>query len=65
MNKGLGIALLVIGLILIGYGLSASDSASSEVSRLFTGSPTNKTLVLLIGGVVSAIVGASMTFRKA
>jgi hypothetical protein len=63
MNKGIGIALLVVGIILIAYGLNASDSASSGISRAFTGAPTNKTLWLLLGGTASAIVGAVMMFR--
>jgi hypothetical protein len=40
-----------------------SDSASSGISRAFTGAPTNKTLWLLLGGIGSAIVGAVMVFR--
>ena len=63
MNKGIGIALLIVGIILVAYGLNASDSASSGISRVFTGAPTNKTLWLLLGGTASAIVGAVTTFR--
>lgn len=63
MNKGIGIALIVVGVILVVYGLNASDSAGSSISRFFTGAPTNRTLWLLLGGIGSAIVGAVMTFR--
>lgn len=63
MNKAIGIALLVVGVILIAYGLNASDSVSSGVSRAFTGAPTNKTLWFLLGGAASAIVGAVLTLR--
>jgi uncharacterized protein DUF3185 len=63
MNKGIGMALIVIGIVLVVYGINASDSASSGVSRIFTGAPTNKTLWLLLGGSGIAIVGAVMTFR--
>jgi hypothetical protein len=63
MNKGIGIALIVVGAFLIVYGINASDSAGSGISRIFTGAPTNKTLWLLLGGIGSAIVGAAMTFR--
>jgi uncharacterized membrane protein HdeD (DUF308 family) len=63
MNKGIGLALIVVGIVLVIYGINASDSASSGISRVFTGAPTNKTLWLLLGGVASAIVGAVMTFR--
>jgi uncharacterized protein DUF3185 len=63
MNKAIGLALIVVGIVLAVYGINASDSASSGISRVFTGAPTNKTLWLLLGGVGSAIVGAVMLFR--
>ena len=60
MNKGIGLALLVVGIALIIYGSNSSDSAASGISRFFTGTPTSKTLWLLWGGVAAAIVGAVM-----
>jgi hypothetical protein len=64
MNKVIGMALLAVGVALIIYGFNASDSVSSDVSRAFTGAPTDKTMWLLLGGSASAIVGAVMTFRR-
>jgi Protein of unknown function (DUF3185) len=64
MNKGIGIALLVVGIVLIVYGFNASGSVSSGVSRAFTGAPTDRTLWMLLGGSAAAIVGAFMTFRR-
>jgi len=64
MNKAISLALLVGGLVLIVYGMQASDSVGSGVSRFFTGSPTDKTMWLLIGGIVAAIFGASGLFRS-
>ena len=57
MNKGMSVALLAVGVVLIIMGVSASESFGSDVSRFFTGSPTDKTVWLLIGGIVAAIVG--------
>jgi len=62
MDKAIGLALLVAGIVLIVYGVSASHSLGSQVSQTFTGAPTNKTLWLLIGGSAAAIVGAALTF---
>ena len=59
MNKILSLVLLVGGIVLIVYGVSASESLGSDFSRVFTGSPTDKTLWLLIGGIVAAGVGVS------
>jgi uncharacterized membrane protein HdeD (DUF308 family) len=57
MNKPLSIALLVAGIVLIIFGINATHGFTSEVSRFFTGSPTNKAIWMLIGGIVAAIVG--------
>jgi hypothetical protein len=57
MNKPLSFGLLVAGIVLIIYGISASDSIGSSFSRFFTGSPTDKTMWLLIGGAAAAAVG--------
>jgi len=43
--------------MLIIWGFSASDSLSSDVSRFFTGSPTEKTVWLIIGGIGATIAG--------
>ncbi len=63
MNKSLSFALLVGGVILIIYGISANDSTASGFSRFFTGNPTDKTMWLLIGGAVVTVVGASGLIR--
>ena len=65
MNKGLSVALLVVGIVLIVWGVSASASFSSDVSRAFTGSPTNEAVWLLAGGIAAAIVGLFGLFRGA
>ena len=64
MNKGIPVALLVIGVILLVFGLSAYHSASSDVSRFFTGAPTDKALWLLIGGMAAGVVGFFGLGRK-
>ena len=63
MNKAVSIALLVGGIVLIVIGVNATNSFSSDVSRFFTGSPTDKAIWMLIGGVVAAVVGLAMTLR--
>ena len=57
MNKIISLVLLVGGIGLIIYGISASDSIGSSFSRFFTGSPTDKAMWLLIGGSVASVVG--------
>ena len=59
MNKPISLALVVGGILLIIYGVAANDSVGSGISRFFTGSPTDKTMWLLIGGAVAAVVGGA------
>ena len=63
MNKPLSIALLATGIVLIIYGIGASNSLGSDLSRFFTGSPTDKTIWLLLGGIVAAVIGATGLLR--
>ena len=57
MNKPLSLALLAGGILLIILGINASTSFGSDVSRFFTGSPTDKAIWMLVGGAVAAVVG--------
>ncbi len=57
MNKILSLVFLVGGILLIFSGISAVDSFSSDVSRFFSGAPTDKALWMLIGGVLATLVG--------
>ena len=63
MNKGIGLALLAIGIVLLIFGINASDSFGSDVSRFFTGAPTDKSIWLLLGGIAAATVGAVSMLR--
>jgi uncharacterized membrane-anchored protein len=63
MNKIVSLALLVVGIVLIAYGIDSVNSTGSDFSRLFTGAPTDKSIWLLVGGVIAAAVGAGGLFR--
>jgi hypothetical protein len=63
MNKAVFLAILVGGIVLMIYGVAASESFSSDVSHFFTGSPTDKTIWLLVGGIVAIIVGLAGLLR--
>lgn len=63
-NRILAIALLVGGVALMIFGINAMNSFSSDVSRFFTGSPTDKAVWMLIGGIVASGVGLALTLRN-
>ena len=57
MNKILSLVFLVVGAVLLVYGLNASDSVASNVSEAVTGTPTDKSMWLVILGAVGVIAG--------
>jgi multisubunit Na+/H+ antiporter MnhB subunit len=63
MARGIGIALIAVGVALLILGFQAADSPASQISEFFTGTPTDRAVWMLIGGIVSLIVGAVMSFR--
>jgi uncharacterized membrane protein YidH (DUF202 family) len=59
IQRLLGILLLVVGVVLLIMGIRAFDSFSSQVSKFFTGSPTDRAVWLTLGGLLLAITGAT------
>jgi hypothetical protein len=64
MNTALSVALLVGGVVLLAFGYNASQSATSEVSRFFTGNPTDKAMWMLVGGAILAVLGLVGLFAR-
>lgn len=63
MDKTIALAILVGGILLVIYGVNASNSVSSDISRVFTDAPTDKAIWMLVGGVVVSIVGLAGLMR--
>ena len=64
MNKSIAIALLIGGIVLLAFGISASTSFSSDLSKFFTGSPTDKAIWMVVGGAVAAVAGLVFMLRN-
>jgi LPXTG-motif cell wall-anchored protein len=64
MQRIAGLGLVVLGVILGIYGMNASDSLSSSFSRMFTGSPTDRTIWFFIGGIVCLAAGVALIFAR-
>ena len=64
MKLAIAVALLGGGVVLMILGITAMDSFSSDVSRFFTGAPTDKSVWMLIAGVVLALAGLTLTLRS-
>ncbi|MDX1481978.1 MAG: DUF3185 family protein [Woeseiaceae bacterium] len=59
-----GIALLIVGLVLLYFGYNASQSPAEELSEALTGRFSDDTMFYLIGGAIAGVLGAVMLFRK-
>ncbi len=63
MDKTIALAILAGGILLVGFGISASNSFSSDISRVFTDAPTDKAIWMLVGGVIVTIIGLTGLLR--
>ncbi len=66
MPKPFSLALIAGGVILLIFAAYAGDSVSSGFSKLFKGTPDNRTIILLLLGIVAlgaGIVGIARSPR--
>lgn len=57
MLKIVMLAILAIGVILLVFGINASQSASSEISNIFSGSPSDRAIWMIVLGSLAIIIG--------
>jgi hypothetical protein len=57
MRMYMGAVIAILGLVLFAMGLDSQDSLTSRLSKMFTGSPTDKTIWLLMGGALAMAFG--------
>ena len=62
MQKAVGVVCLVVGVLLLVWGHSISQSVGSQVQQVFTGSPVNKAVYLYISGVLLFAFGLFQVF---
>ncbi len=60
MQSVVGMALLVVGVVVIMFGMQASASVGSRFSELFTGTPSDRTIWPVVAGVAAAMVGLGL-----
>jgi len=57
MNRLISVLLLIAGLVVVGVGINAANSVTSETATAVTGAPTDRALWLMIGGGAVALWG--------
>jgi ABC-type uncharacterized transport system permease subunit len=63
-QRTVGVALLVVGVVLLLLGLNASDSAADRWSNFFTGHYTDTTVWYMVVGIGAAVSGLVLTMRR-
>lgn len=64
MNKNVGIALLVIGVVLLVLGMQEFGAFGSSISRALGRGPSTRAWFLLISGGVCAAIGGLQVFKN-
>ena len=65
MHKAIGVVCLAVGIMLLVWGYNAHQSFGSQLQETFTGSPSDKSIYMLISGAVLSIIGLFEVFRPA
>lgn len=63
MQKGIGVACLIAGIMLIIWGYNLHQSVSGRITEAVTGAPGDKSMYLYIGGAVLTVLGLFQVFR--
>lgn len=64
MNKGISLGLVAVGGVLLVTGFRATTALDSEISKFFTGAPTDRTIWLVIAGLLAFTVGLFGLLRR-
>lgn len=64
MKKAIGAACLAGGVALMIFGFQAKDSLKDKANELISGSPTDKTMWMIGGGVGLCVAGAVLVMGK-
>ena len=62
MIRAIALGILAGGIALTVYGVNASHSFGSEITKVFTGNPSDHSMMLIIGGVAMMVAGAAGLF---
>ena len=58
----LGIVILLVGLVVLGFGINSSQAVGEKVVESLSGRFTSTTMWYIIGGVALIVSGAALAF---
>ena len=62
--KTISIILLITGIGLLLWGYQISGSLGSQLNNAFNGAPSDRVLMLYIGGAISLVIGIYLQVRR-
>lgn len=62
MNKITSLAIFAAGVVLLVFGLNSADSAASSISEVVNGTPTDRSIWLIVLGIIGLLSGAAGLF---
>ena len=62
VTRLLGIIILVVGIVLLGFGINSSQAITEKVVEGVSGRYTEHTMWYIIGGIAMIIGGACLSF---
>ena len=63
-GKLVGIALLILGGVLLYFGVNATEAPMEEIGEAVTGKYSDETMMYLVGGGIAAVIGLVMVLKK-
>jgi len=64
ITRLLGIVILAVGIVLLGFGISSSQAVSEKVMNDVVGHYTDHTMWYIIGGIAMIVGGAALAFSR-
>jgi hypothetical protein len=64
LKKIIGLAFLVVGIGLAIWAYQMSGSIGSQIKEVFSGTPTDKVMMMYIGSAVCAVIGLFLVIKK-
>jgi uncharacterized membrane protein YidH (DUF202 family) len=62
-NRIIGLVLVVVGIVLLVFGMNASQAPVDQVTQTFTGRFTQTTMTYLIIRIIAVVGGALLALR--
>jgi TRAP-type C4-dicarboxylate transport system permease large subunit len=63
-TRVIGIVLIVLGAGLLLFGFMEADGLGAQINEMFTGSPPDRVIMMIIGGAISLALGIFLSVYR-